>query len=227
MATTPSSLCLKCHAPLGAGEKFCGECGEPLRPSVRPPPPPPAGPGSQPGKCPQCGAVAGKTDLFCGECGAALRSAAASVNAPPPSPPVRPPGPPPPPQLRRTSVIRILLGIALGLLPLVALVAIATLAILLHNGYWNYRGAIEAVVTLLMITVFLFGFCLASLFPRIYLGYLFLSIIWIVGGWVAVKYWGTGLTFWPDWTFASGISTLIGATIGFVVSKIARRFRAA
>ena len=222
-ATLPAR-CAKCSAALATDEKFCGECGQPVESQAPPPPiPPPVTKSTESRKCVRCGANAGENELFCGECGATLgpNPAPAHVEVSRPAPPR--PTQQRPTQQRPTSIIRILLGIILGLMPVVALVSIVTLAILLHNGYWNHRNEIEVVSTFLMLSVFLFGLCLVTLFPRIYLAYLFLSIVWILGGFAAMRFFGSGWSFWPDWTFASGISNLIGATIGLVIAKITGR----
>jgi hypothetical protein len=85
--------------------------------------------------------------------------------------------------------------------------------------------AIEVVSTFLMVAVFLFSVCLVTLFSRVYPAYLFLSVLWVGGGFFALMVSGTGWNFWPDWMFASGISNIIGGTIGFVLAKIIRRWK--
>jgi hypothetical protein len=59
-AAAPATIsCSKCGAPVAAGVKFCGQCGQAV-------PPPGAG---KPGVCPKCGASVQPASKFCGDCG--------------------------------------------------------------------------------------------------------------------------------------------------------------
>ena len=55
--------CGQCGASVGAGHRFCGECGSPV------------------GGCPSCGERVTPGDRFCRSCGAALASAAPVAGA--------------------------------------------------------------------------------------------------------------------------------------------------
>ena len=57
--------CARCGASLGAGDRFCGDCGAPLV------------------SCPSCGESAGPDKRFCRSCGCALTGTAAQAAAEP------------------------------------------------------------------------------------------------------------------------------------------------
>jgi hypothetical protein len=61
--------CPKCNAELTPGERFCGECGQPMAAVVAPPLP------VDRGVCPNCGAKREPDKRFCGECGKDFRAA--------------------------------------------------------------------------------------------------------------------------------------------------------
>ena len=60
--------CPNCHAEVGAGKKFCGKCGAPVRSTAA------LQIGTLPSQrqCPECGAVVQPGKRFCGRCGSAL-----------------------------------------------------------------------------------------------------------------------------------------------------------
>jgi hypothetical protein len=178
-------------------------------------------------KCVKCNAELAPGERFCGDCGAPVESIRPS---PAPSPIYSSKAPtvhsPQVPKPRPTSVLRILLGILLVVSVLIGFVALLCQIVILHQGYWAHSTASSIATTFMVGACFLFGCSLAILFPRLYLAYLFLSVVWVVVALLTLlDLFGSGWGFWPDWMFATGLATLIGGVIGFVIAMVAKSLR--
>lgn len=122
--------CAKCNAELDPSEKFCGDCGEPVKELLASAP-------SATGSCPRCGATVDLSKRFCSSCAYDLKATATQA-APPVSYPAvlaQPPGT----KSSRSSRTFLLLGI--GFLVVVCLVGVVGIGL----WFW-FRSQAQSTV---------------------------------------------------------------------------------